>query len=471
MNIHRFYKNINNYFKYDNTLTEAMMRNNNRVKINYELFQQIGLLCPISHKKMIDPVISPQGYSFERENILIKLEQKPECPLTGAALTENQLVDNLNLRQALPFVSQIEQAVKYSSPIKLDHLENNLKVLCPITNQVMEHPVVAADGISYERQAIKQWLKDNNNRTPRGTEQTTPLIQNRVLENIVKLYQDIRINGIEFELFKGEKKVIQHKESPADNEPEDVGNIIIQRQQTHRNDEPLLEAEEPRPLQEEPQRAEPPRRPRDVEPPRLAREVQPPRRQLFNEAPQRSQHNVELPQPGKYNALRSRRKEEESDDVELPPRPRRNERGPLGAEIPVDDEAPPHVQPHHFEEPAILQPGQPQQQPVQPQMLFYPDERKILNDLRNFAQTFNSQQDEQIIKSEKGLFNNIKKFKNIRDKIKKIRDTLKDQGEENNPKFQQAANLTRQFNDLIRSLKQKVKEVKNRENRENRRRI
>ena len=31
--------------------------------------------------------------------------------------------------------------------------------LCPITQELMEDPVIAADGISYERRAITQWLQ------------------------------------------------------------------------------------------------------------------------------------------------------------------------------------------------------------------------------------------------------------------------------------------------------------------------
>ena len=34
--------------------------------------------------------------------------------------------------------------------------------LCPITLEIMIVPVVAADGHSYEREAIREWLVDNN---------------------------------------------------------------------------------------------------------------------------------------------------------------------------------------------------------------------------------------------------------------------------------------------------------------------
>ena len=38
--------------------------------------------------------------------------------------------------------------------------------LCPILQTLMKDPVQAADGHSYERQAIERWLSDGNRRSP-----------------------------------------------------------------------------------------------------------------------------------------------------------------------------------------------------------------------------------------------------------------------------------------------------------------
>lgn len=37
-----------------------------------------------------------------------------------------------------------------------------LEFVDPITQEIMKHPVVTADGFSYEKRAIKLWLKDHN---------------------------------------------------------------------------------------------------------------------------------------------------------------------------------------------------------------------------------------------------------------------------------------------------------------------
>ena len=38
--------------------------------------------------------------------------------------------------------------------------------LCPITQDMMENPVVAADGHSYEQSAIHEWLRRGNRVSP-----------------------------------------------------------------------------------------------------------------------------------------------------------------------------------------------------------------------------------------------------------------------------------------------------------------
>lgn len=52
--------------------------------------------------------------------------------------------------------------------------------VCPITYEIMTDPVSTADGHSYEREAIKNWLKDNN--TSPST--NTPLEHSRISDNI-----------------------------------------------------------------------------------------------------------------------------------------------------------------------------------------------------------------------------------------------------------------------------------------------
>ena len=61
--------------------------------------------------------------------------------------------------------------------------------ICPITLDLMKDPVVAADGRSYEREAISKWLENHN--TSPCTNQQLPqkhFIPNIQLKNIIQTY-------------------------------------------------------------------------------------------------------------------------------------------------------------------------------------------------------------------------------------------------------------------------------------------
>ncbi|OFW84142.1 MAG: hypothetical protein A3G78_07820 [Alphaproteobacteria bacterium RIFCSPLOWO2_12_FULL_42_29] len=101
-------------------------------------------LCPITLEVMEDPVVAADGHSYERTAILEYFRRwgaAASSPLTGLPLPNQSLFDNLALRTLIKGWNPGRQ----SGPAA--HL-------CPITKRVMEDPVVAADGHSYERTAI-----------------------------------------------------------------------------------------------------------------------------------------------------------------------------------------------------------------------------------------------------------------------------------------------------------------------------
>ena len=55
--------------------------------------------CPISMEIMIDPVITKEGYTFERSAIMKWLKSNNTCPLSRNILTIGELVPNKNLRE------------------------------------------------------------------------------------------------------------------------------------------------------------------------------------------------------------------------------------------------------------------------------------------------------------------------------------------------------------------------------------
>lgn len=59
---------------------------------------------------------------------------------------------------------------------------------CPITKEIMTDPVVAADGFTYERSAILEWLEGGNTRSPMTNEELEHalLMPNVTLRNMIR---------------------------------------------------------------------------------------------------------------------------------------------------------------------------------------------------------------------------------------------------------------------------------------------
>ncbi|KAE9589067.1 putative protein kinase RLK-Pelle-RLCK-IXb family [Lupinus albus] len=65
--------------------------------------------------------------------------------------------------------------------------------LCPIVQEVMEEPYIAADGYTYEAEAIKEWLNSGHNTSPMTNLKLehTDLVPNYVLHNAIQEWQQL----------------------------------------------------------------------------------------------------------------------------------------------------------------------------------------------------------------------------------------------------------------------------------------
>jgi hypothetical protein len=57
--------------------------------------------------------------------------------------------------------------------------------MCPITLEIMGDPVVLADGFSYERQAITEWMSSNRISPMTGTVVEKTIIANTILRTLI----------------------------------------------------------------------------------------------------------------------------------------------------------------------------------------------------------------------------------------------------------------------------------------------
>lgn len=58
-------------------------------------------LCPFTRRLMLDPVIAPDGITYERFAILEWLQLHDVSPLTGQPLVNKQLMPNNNVKAAI----------------------------------------------------------------------------------------------------------------------------------------------------------------------------------------------------------------------------------------------------------------------------------------------------------------------------------------------------------------------------------
>jgi hypothetical protein len=64
--------------------------------------------------------------------------------------------------------------------------------LCPILQEIMTDPVIAADGHTYQRESITAWIQRGNRRSPLNGNNLshTILIQNLFAKNVIREYRN-----------------------------------------------------------------------------------------------------------------------------------------------------------------------------------------------------------------------------------------------------------------------------------------
>ena len=56
---------------------------------------------------------------------------------------------------------------------------------CPITQEIMNDPVIAADGQTYERRALARWLRRNNSSPLTGLEMDAWMVPNHAVKSMI----------------------------------------------------------------------------------------------------------------------------------------------------------------------------------------------------------------------------------------------------------------------------------------------
>lgn len=108
------------------------------------------LKCPISFEIMTDPVITPNGDTYQREFIERWIREKGNCPITRNPITLNQLIPNKALKQ---YIETTIPSIKIKSkPIiknilnKIFNTNNLQNIIVPIEN-VLDEPNVPTESV------------------------------------------------------------------------------------------------------------------------------------------------------------------------------------------------------------------------------------------------------------------------------------------------------------------------------------
>ncbi|XP_058048130.1 WD repeat, SAM and U-box domain-containing protein 1 isoform X2 [Ahaetulla prasina] len=94
---------------------------------------------------------------FKRNNI----DGKELLNLTKESLTDDLKIESLGLRSKV--LRNIEELRNEMKSAALDIPD---EFLCPITKELMKEPVIAADGYSYEKEAMENWIIKKRRSSP-----------------------------------------------------------------------------------------------------------------------------------------------------------------------------------------------------------------------------------------------------------------------------------------------------------------
>jgi len=123
---------------------------------------------PITEKLLKDPVVIPDGDSYERQEILSRGNVSQKNIYTNRALAsiieERVRLNESSIRSNMRSIrNNLEQILEKSVIPSVAYRPLNENFYCPITFVLMHEPVIDPEGNTFERSAIISWIRANNN--------------------------------------------------------------------------------------------------------------------------------------------------------------------------------------------------------------------------------------------------------------------------------------------------------------------
>jgi hypothetical protein len=158
-------------------------------------------VCPLTKKLIKEPIMSRYGNHFERTAILDWLNKGNNyCPVTGNPLRPSMLVSDKTLQWKINYwakkhgheVSSESQSATGAIDIGLGYISvPQERFICPLTNEIMEDPVMTREGLNFERKAILKWLDEKGVVCPISGKKLKPsgLVTNNKLQWEIRQWQ------------------------------------------------------------------------------------------------------------------------------------------------------------------------------------------------------------------------------------------------------------------------------------------
>ena len=196
----QYYRIYNLFTILINDITKIIKNNKINININYIynlMDDNVHFIC--LHNEILNNKIEKMERTldehakelkeFKKMNDNISLLNRKVQELTTTNLKLNQKINNLKgdiKKEKMLSIINNNELTKIKS--KLNSISEHL--LCPISQEIMNEPVISPYGNTYDEKSIKDWLiKNNNDPLTRQVFAENQLIKNHVLKDIIEEFK------------------------------------------------------------------------------------------------------------------------------------------------------------------------------------------------------------------------------------------------------------------------------------------
>lgn len=146
----------------------------NQVEFNHPANANSQIICPLTNKPIVEPVITIEGVVYEKYALLRRIKAYYDVPGSNIFLTREDVYDFTELLGVLQFAKY--RKAHYESELqhwllKLNQAITNVKhslshpsiFICPLSKRKIKSAVITGEGRVYDEEAIKGYFESTGN--------------------------------------------------------------------------------------------------------------------------------------------------------------------------------------------------------------------------------------------------------------------------------------------------------------------